>query len=80
MAFDPSQEIHYVYRRALFRDLMDRSTYFFGNEAEIAKAKTVVWNGPMGAFETPPFDVATASYVLWSVFSTFPAPLRETVH
>lgn len=39
VAFDPSQEIHYVYNRALFRDLMDRSTYFFGNEAEIAKAK-----------------------------------------
>ena len=27
--------------------------------AEIASAKTVVWNGPMGAFETPPFDTGT---------------------
>jgi phosphoglycerate kinase len=26
---------------------------------EIAKAKTIVWNGPMGAFETQPFDVGT---------------------
>ncbi len=25
----------------------------------IAAAKTVVWNGPMGVFETPPFDVGT---------------------
>ncbi len=25
----------------------------------IATAKTVVWNGPMGAFETPPFDRGT---------------------
>jgi phosphoglycerate kinase len=25
----------------------------------IAKAKTVVWNGPMGVFETPPFDRGT---------------------
>ena len=25
----------------------------------LAKAKTVVWNGPMGVFETPPFDVGT---------------------
>jgi phosphoglycerate kinase len=25
----------------------------------IAKAKTVVWNGPMGVFETPPFDKGT---------------------
>lgn len=25
----------------------------------IASAKTIVWNGPMGVFETPPFDVGT---------------------
>jgi phosphoglycerate kinase len=25
----------------------------------IASAKTVVWNGPMGVFETPPFDKGT---------------------
>jgi len=25
----------------------------------IAKAKTVIWNGPMGVFETPPFDKGT---------------------
>ena len=25
----------------------------------IAQAKTVVWNGPMGAFEVPPFDAGT---------------------
>lgn len=24
-----------------------------------ARARTVVWNGPLGAFETPPFDAAT---------------------
>ena len=27
--------------------------------ARIAAAKTIVWNGPMGVFETPPFDVGT---------------------
>ena len=27
--------------------------------AWIDKAKTLVWNGPLGAFEIPPFDVAT---------------------
>lgn len=27
--------------------------------ARIAVAKTVVWNGPMGVFETPPFDLGT---------------------
>ena len=25
----------------------------------IASAKTVIWNGPMGVFETPPFDAGT---------------------
>lgn len=27
--------------------------------AEIAKANTVIWNGPMGYFEAPPFDTGT---------------------
>jgi phosphoglycerate kinase len=27
--------------------------------ARIMSAKTVIWNGPMGVFETPPFDVGT---------------------
>jgi phosphoglycerate kinase len=28
-------------------------------EAKLRKASTLVWNGPLGAFETPPFDQAT---------------------
>ena len=28
-------------------------------EAALAGAKTLVWNGPFGAFETPPFEAAT---------------------
>ena len=27
----------------------------------LAECKTLVWNGPMGAFETPPFDVGTVT-------------------
>jgi phosphoglycerate kinase len=27
----------------------------------IASAKTVLWNGPMGVFETPPFDKGTSA-------------------
>ncbi len=42
IAFDPSQEIHYLYTRRQFRGLLSRSTYFFGNEAEIARAKRLV--------------------------------------
>jgi len=30
-------------------------------QKEIESAKTVIWNGPMGVFETPPFDAGTAS-------------------
>src|SRR5579872_7109025 len=30
-------------------------------EAVIAKAKTIVWNGPMGVFEKPPFDRGTVA-------------------
>lgn len=39
IAFDPSQEIHYMYKSGPFRELLGHSTYFFGNEAEIAQAK-----------------------------------------
>jgi phosphoglycerate kinase len=27
----------------------------------LASVKTLIWNGPLGAFETPPFDSATAA-------------------
>ncbi len=30
-------------------------------EAKLRKASTLVWNGPLGAFETPPFDQATVA-------------------
>ena len=30
-------------------------------EAKLAAVKTLVWNGPLGAFETPPFDAATVA-------------------
>ncbi len=29
--------------------------------AEIAKARTIIWNGPMGVFEKPPFDAGTVA-------------------
>jgi phosphoglycerate kinase len=38
-------------------DVGPKTTALFG--AEIAKAKTVFWNGPMGVFEKPPFDAGT---------------------
>jgi phosphoglycerate kinase len=30
--------------------------------AKLATLKTLVWNGPLGAFETPPFDAATNAF------------------
>ena len=30
--------------------------------ALLPSLKTLVWNGPLGAFETPPFDAATSSW------------------
>lgn len=42
IAFDPSQEIQYVYRPARFRSLLAKAMYFFGNEAEILRAKHLV--------------------------------------
>ncbi|WP_198377282.1 phosphoglycerate kinase [Neoroseomonas rubea] len=30
-------------------------------EARLRSASTLVWNGPLGAFETPPFDAATVA-------------------
>ncbi|MGQ0798337.1 MAG: carbohydrate kinase family protein [Methanobacteriota archaeon] len=42
IALDPSQEIHYVYRRGDLRALLATATYFFANEAEIARAKSLL--------------------------------------
>lgn len=38
-------------------------------EAEIAKAATVFWNGPMGVFETPPFEKGTFALAKAIAFS-----------
>jgi len=60
VAFDPSQEIHYVYNSRIFRALLSRSTYFFGNEAEIAQAKRFLRVGSTeGLLRYAPVVVAT---------------------
>jgi phosphoglycerate kinase len=38
-------------------DIGPRTAESYGRA--IASAKTVIWNGPMGVFETPPFDKGT---------------------
>lgn len=36
----------------------------------IGRAETLVWNGPLGAFETPPFDQATVAVASWAAQRT----------
>jgi phosphoglycerate kinase len=53
--------------RAVKRDAVpvDQAMFDIGPESarvfaeEVRRAKTVLWNGPMGVFETPPFDAGT---------------------
>ena len=61
-ALDQPQRAHAVPRdripvdEAMF-DIGPRSAESYGRA--VASAKTVIWNGPMGVFETPPFDAGT---------------------
>ena len=50
--------------RGARRDPADEAMFDIGPDEPsfaraIATAKTVLWNGPMGVFETPPFDAGT---------------------
>jgi phosphoglycerate kinase len=46
-------------------------------EAALAGAKTLVWNGPFGAFETPPFDAATMQIAKTAAFLTGDGKLKS---
>ncbi|HUF29213.1 MAG TPA: phosphoglycerate kinase [Gemmatimonadaceae bacterium] len=61
-SLDAAAEAHTVPRDAIppeeaMFDIGPRSAERFAHE--IAGARTVIWNGPMGVFETPPFDGGT---------------------
>jgi len=61
-ALDAPQRAHAVSRNAIPSDeaMFDIGPAAAGEFAEtIVGAKTVVWNGPMGVFETKPFDAGT---------------------
>ncbi len=45
--------------------------------ARLATVKTLVWNGPLGAFETPPFDSATTALALAVAAATESGTLRS---
>ena len=44
---------------------------------QLASARTLVWNGPLGAFETPPFDAATTALALAVADNTREGKLRS---
>ncbi len=43
----------------------------------LGKLKTLVWNGPLGAFETPPFDAATTAFARAVAAATQSGALRS---
>ena len=43
----------------------------------LATLKTLVWNGPLGAFETPPFDAATTAFAKAVADATGKGALRS---
>jgi phosphoglycerate kinase len=45
--------------------------------AKLSGVKTLVWNGPLGAFETPPFDEATTALALAVASATEAGTLRS---
>ena len=48
-------------------------------EDALKSAKTLVWNGPFGAFETPPFDAATMQIAKTAAFLTIDNKLKSVV-
>ncbi|PYO89528.1 MAG: phosphoglycerate kinase [Gemmatimonadetes bacterium] len=45
--------------RSVSIDAIPKGWAVFDFRARLLRAKTVFWNGPMGVFETPPFDAGT---------------------
>jgi phosphoglycerate kinase len=46
-------------------------------EEALGRVKTLVWNGPFGAFETPPFDAATMQIAKTAAFLTVDGKLKS---
>ena len=52
-------DIRHVGKTDIILDVGPKSLEAFGQR--LAGTRTLVWNGPLGAFETPPFDIGTRS-------------------
>jgi phosphoglycerate kinase len=55
----PAQSVEHVPDGMMGLDIGPRTIAAYSRE--IAAAKTIIWNGPMGVFETPPFDRGTVA-------------------
>ncbi|WP_174285763.1 phosphoglycerate kinase [Sphingomonas bacterium] len=59
---DPPTRIVNVYEVAADEMILDIGPAAVESLADVLKnCRTLVWNGPLGAFETPPFDTATVA-------------------
>ena len=58
----PSQVVETIPDGMMALDIGPKTIALY--EAEIAKAKTIIWNGPMGVFEMPPFDKGTVALAM----------------
>jgi len=55
----PSEVVGTIPAEKMGVDIGPKTVELF--EAAIRPAKTIIWNGPMGVFETPPFDKGTVA-------------------
>ncbi|HKO15775.1 MAG TPA: phosphoglycerate kinase [Gemmatimonadaceae bacterium] len=72
-ALEAASQAHSVPRAAIPPDqsMFDIGSASAADFARIIRgARTVVWNGPMGVFETPPFDAGTKAVALAMVDAT----------
>jgi phosphoglycerate kinase len=72
-AIDQGDEAHAVKRDAIPADeaMLDIGPDSATSYARaIAAAKTIIWNGPMGVFETKPFDAGTTAIATAMVAAT----------
>jgi phosphoglycerate kinase len=52
-------DTHHVAKTGMILDVGPKSIEAFGHR--LLNTRTLVWNGPFGAFETPPFDAGTVA-------------------
>ena len=52
-------DVHHVHKDEMILDVGPKSVDEF--KRRLVATRTLIWNGPLGAFETPPFDAGTVA-------------------